>query len=388
MASVPTRLLKLLKEEDGYYRTRWYDETGNRHRRSFGRHRAVAANRFAQFYGDWKADPRVRNPSLEAPLTISHLWQRYKTYAEAYYRHADGTPTGEALNVDHAMRPVVDQCGELFATDFGPKLLTDLRGWMIEEADWSLNVINQRVNRIRRVFKWAVVEQLIPAEVWHGLQAVTGLRAGRSQARMTNPVRPVPEEYIQAVLRAVPPTVAAMIQVQYHSGARPGEVCAMRPMDLTMAGDVWEYRPPRHKTAHYNKERIILLGPQTQRILQPFLKRELSAYIFDPREAMRQRFSKRPTHRHQPVVAPASTRRVGECYAPGAYANAIRYACRALDIPEWSPNQLRHNAATRVRQRFGLDVAQVVLGHARADVTQLYAEADLKKALAAVESMG
>jgi site-specific recombinase XerC len=42
----------------------------------------------------------------------------------------------------------------------------------------------------------------------------------------------------------------------------------------------------------------------------------------------------------------------------------------------WSPNQLRHAAATEIRQRFGLEAAQVVLGHSRADVTQVYAERD------------
>jgi site-specific recombinase XerC len=40
----------------------------------------------------------------------------------------------------------------------------------------------------------------------------------------------------------------------------------------------------------------------------------------------------------------------------------------------WHPNQLRHAHATQVRERFGLEAAQVALGHSRADVTQVYAE--------------
>ena len=51
----------------------------------------------------------------------------------------------------------------------------------------------------------------------------------------------------------------------------------------------------------------------------------------------------------------------------------------------WSPNQLRHAAASSVRRQFGLEAAQCVLGHAKADVTQVYAERDM--ALAA-EVMG
>jgi integrase len=46
----------------------------------------------------------------------------------------------------------------------------------------------------------------------------------------------------------------------------------------------------------------------------------------------------------------------------------------------WHPHQLRHRRATEVRAQFGLDAAQVVLGHAAADVTQVYAEVNLEKA--------
>ena len=35
-------------------------------------------------------------------------------------------------------------------------------------------------------------------------------------------------------------------------------------------------------------------------------------------------------------------------------------------IPHWHPNQLRHNAATRLRREFGLDMARAVLGHSSA----------------------
>jgi site-specific recombinase XerC len=49
-------------------------------------------------------------------------------------------------------------------------------------------------------------------------------------------------------------------------------------------------------------------------------------------------------------------------------------------VPIWGPNRLRHNFATEVRRRHGLEAAQVALGHAHADTTQIYAEADLSLA--------
>lgn len=39
-------------------------------------------------------------------------------------------------------------------------------------------------------------------------------------------------------------------------------------------------------------------------------------------------------------------------------------------------NRLRHSRGTEIRKAFGLEAAQVTLGHRNADVTQVYAERD------------
>ena len=75
-------------------------------------------------------------------------------------------------------------------------------------------------------------------------------------------------------------------------------------------------------------------------------------------------------------------------WKPSAYLRAIYTACEDAGVDKWSPNQLRHNAATRLRATHGLDVVQIVLGHSSADVTEIYAAADLAKAAAAIEATG
>src|SRR5262249_3125333 len=55
---------------------------------------------------------------------------------------------------------------------------------------------------------------------------------------------------------------------------------------------------------------------------------------------------------------------------------------------QWFPNQLRHTFATQVRREHGLEAAQVLLGHSRADVTQVYAERDVKKAQDVARKIG
>jgi site-specific recombinase XerC len=54
----------------------------------------------------------------------------------------------------------------------------------------------------------------------------------------------------------------------------------------------------------------------------------------------------------------------------------------------WSPNQLRHSTATKIRKEFGIEAAQVVLGHSKADVTQVYAERDSNLAANVMRAIG
>src|SRR5262249_3036319 len=155
-----------------------------------------------------------------------------------------------------------------------------------------------------------------------------------------------------------------------------------------------EYRPCRHKTSHHGKDRVIFIGPQAQEVLKPWLKTDLSAFLFQPREAVAERRawlrSKRktrvqPSQRDRRKGMPA--RRPGERYPTDSYRQAIARACKVAGIDSWHPHQLRHSAATRLRHDFGLDVARAVLGHSSPVVTEVYAELDRAKASEAMEKV-
>ena len=162
----------------------------------------------------------------------------------------------------------------------------------------------------------------------------------------------------------------------------------MRPIDLNTTGAAWLYTPGHHKSEYRQRSRIVVVGPKAQELLRPFLQRDVAAYMFSPREAVQQRNAECPTHRRGPAAEAETGRRVGERYTTQAYGRAITAMCTRLDVPHWSPGQLRHNAATRLRSQFGLDVAQVVLGHARADITEVYAAQNLARAIEAMERVG
>ncbi|MCG2684174.1 MAG: hypothetical protein L6306_11245 [Planctomycetales bacterium] len=57
-------------------------------------------------------------------------------------------------------------------------------------------------------------------------------------------------------------------------------------------------------------------------------------------------------------------------------------------LPHWHANQLRHSKATEIRRQFGLEAARVSLGHAKADVTQIYAERDARLAVEVARKIG
>jgi integrase len=57
-------------------------------------------------------------------------------------------------------------------------------------------------------------------------------------------------------------------------------------------------------------------------------------------------------------------------------------------VAAWSPLQLRHTAATRIRSRYGVEVARVILGHTRVETSQIYAERDLGKAAEVMREIG
>ena len=59
--------------------------------------------------------------------------------------------------------------------------------------------VNQQTVRLRRLFKWAVAQELIPATVLTGLQTVSGLRLGHTKAPDREPVGPVCDEYVDAI---------------------------------------------------------------------------------------------------------------------------------------------------------------------------------------------
>jgi integrase len=278
---------------------------------------------------------------------------------------------------------------------------------MVESGKLSRKVINRRVNRIRRMFKWAVSEELCPTGTYEALRAVSALEQGRTTAHEAPPVEAVPQGFVDPVVEAACPQIAAMIQLQQLGAMRPAEVTALRACEIDMTRDIWLYQPYSHKNRWRGKDRApIFLGPQAQAIIRPFLKPSTEAYLFSPIEAEEQRNAQRKKNRKSPMT-PSQSRRIAkknpkraklERYDTDSYRRAIQYTIQRVnrerqkrgevEIPKWCPLQLRHRSATDIRSKFGIEAAQVFLGHEHADVTQVYAERDLEAGIRIARDLG
>jgi hypothetical protein len=142
---------------------------------------------------EWLTSGRQTLGTAPPPLTISELVLQYwERYATVYYRHRDGSPTSEQNDLKLSLRPLRRLFGNLPAAEFSPLKLKAVRQNMIDSR-LSRGVINQRIGRIKLLFKWAVGEELVPETTHRALLAVEGLKAGRSEAREHPTPTPAPD---------------------------------------------------------------------------------------------------------------------------------------------------------------------------------------------------
>lgn len=139
-------------------------------------------------------DPKEPQEQLTIVELISWFWK----HVETYYQRQDGTPSKEVTNFKLALRPVRRLYGRTPAADFGSRSLKAVRKPMIHNGG-TRRYVNKHIGRIKLMFKWVASEELIPPSVYRALQTGSGLKGGRTEARETKPVMPVPDEHVDAI---------------------------------------------------------------------------------------------------------------------------------------------------------------------------------------------
>lgn len=257
---------------------------------------SASREKYNSLIADFLANNGKKPPTRSGvPLTVAELCVDFLEWAAGYYVQ-NGKQTDTVVHCRHALSPVVRIYGTLPVTEFGPLSLKFVREKWVEEH-LARSTVNSRVRIVKQCFAWGVENELVPSTVADSLRYVAGLKAGRSEARETEPVESVPDEIVEKTLRHCPPIIADMVQLQRLVGMRPQDVMNLRACDIDRS-------------------------------------------------------------------------------------------CDKAGVPRWNPNQLRHSAGTEVRDKFGLEFAQAVLGHANAKTTEIYAKASFEKAAQVAREIG
>lgn len=289
----------------------------------------------------------------------------------------------------------------LLAPRFRKKAVLDSKGnrtVINEEYTLGQRTINQRVQRVIRMFKWATEEEIIPPgiHIVASLMSVSLLRNGRFGAKLPRRIQAARQDEFDKVKPHLTPHVRAMAELIALTGMRSADACGMRPIDIDRSGDVWKFRPVKFKRSSMDGQppRVIYLGKNAQAILQPFLDRRApEEHLFSPAESME---SFRESQKHKgggkgtrPKKRALNPKRVPrKYYDSSALYQAVHAAGIEAGIADFFPNRLRHMAATRFRKMYGIEDAKILMGHGSISTTEIYAEQDALRSIEIMRDIG
>jgi integrase len=306
-------------------------------------------------------------PAPSFPL-VETAASDYVAHCRSYYTLPGGRTSSEPRGVELALSFLTRAAAGLSTAQLTKEHLKGARELMLKSC--SRKTCNQHVGRVKRAVKWWLEADKIPDAAAAALLTLAPLPAFRSGAKEYEPVTAVAWEHVEAVVAAIAEPWESLVLLQWYTGLRPGEACGLKVAQVDVAGKRLNFGL-NHKTGWRGKSKTVPLGEHALAVLAPWLDMA----------AQRER---------EHVFVTAWTARAGEPRPAqaGSYCHAVERCCEALEVATWSPNQLRHAFATRVRAALGLEAAQHALGHARADVTQLYAEGNAELARKAADACG
>jgi integrase len=230
----------LLHRQSGRARAVWTDQTGTRQQKllpgPFDSPESRTA--FARLQLELETAPHLPPVAQRAGVSVNEVLLAFMRWAATHYRTPSGAPTTEIGELKWSIRPVRELYGDTQAAEFGPRALAAVRQHMVG-LNWCRSLINRRIDRVKRVFKWAAAEELVPVTSYQALRTLAGLRKGRTEARESEPVKPADPANVAATLPFLTPHLQCMAELQRLTGMRPGEVCQLRLCEVDRSGDVW-----------------------------------------------------------------------------------------------------------------------------------------------------
>lgn len=348
------------------------------------------------------AAPRASAPKAAdvraGSLTVGELALRWLEHIEASRpNYRKSSLWHGAIAASRAVRPFATTAVE----EFGTRALLEVQRQLVETPyrqrkkakpdepppkpqRRSRRYVNDVVRRVRQMFNWGVLNELVADDRVKALEIVPALTRGATKARETKPRKPVRPSIVRATMPHMTAEVADLIWFIRLTGCRPSEACRMRLVDIRDRDrNVWRYTPKRHKTAHRGKHRHIAIGPQAQAIILAHTAgRDPHDYVFTPQRSV-------PPRKPREGVIPIEPRKpsplAGKMFTKDGLMRAVHRAIEKANkareeagdkpLPRWTPYQLRYTRLREIRKRFGREAARGIAGHSKATMTDHYAPA-------------
>jgi len=326
-----------------------------------------------------KASRKKRGPpSPPAGPTLAGLCLKYLDYAADYY---GGSLRSEYGNMRYAVKLL---CGcftdDPLASAFSALRLQHFQQWLVA-AGHSRAYVNQTLSKVKRLFKWGYAQEIVPESVYHSTNVTAPLKKGRTKAPEKKKKVGVTKLQFRSVLPHVSETVKTMMVFQWYTGARSGSICTAKPEQFTVEKkSKMMFWRPRHKSEWREVDLTLPIGPRCRRAIQPFIDAaKPDEYLFRPEVASKnKRFNKRYSSQTYYRAIDRAIERVN---------NGLRGEGK-IEIARWSPHQIRHAKGQQVREKYGIEAAQAVLGHESLDATEIYSSRRLKLAAKVARETG
>ncbi|WP_432797753.1 tyrosine-type recombinase/integrase [Poriferisphaera sp. WC338] len=289
-------------------------------------------------------------------MMLHRLCEVYLEYAKTCYRKPDGGLSNEYHAIAYVLGQLLDVQPDISSEDFGPSLLIKFRDYL-ETFEYTRQTINDKISRVKRVFRWACEREYVSGKVFMSVNSVAQLRSGRCSAKDNVKVRPAMWRQVRAVVQGSNTMVGRMVRIHYLTGMRINELVNMRWQHIERSDDYAVYTPIYHKTSYLGKPRQIVLGPRVLKLLG----------------AASEGFCFLTKH--------------GRPYDRSSYRREIVRACERKCVEPFTPLQLRHNAAKRFNKHFGIELSRIMLGHSSAFTTEIYIERDLIQLMKAAKKI-
>ncbi len=305
---------------------------------------AESLDKYEQVVGDWFANRPIE--TQKNILTVRDMAERYKSYQEPLLNQ------DKFYNVGNALKLLVELFGDRPADEFNVTQAERYRAELIARG-YSREYGNRLLRIVKECCEWAMQRDYITTDQHVKIQTVKRLTSKEAPTKI---IEPADDADVDATMPLLSDDFQDMIRFLRATGCRPGEARLMKVGDIDR--ETWLLHRDQHKTSHKGKSRVIPIPSIVQPMLLKRLLRPDDAYVFGADDGDRP-YEKRSLGR---AIDHAIKR-----------LNVERQKADEPPMEHWHPYRLRHARATEVREQYGVEVAQVILGHSRISMTEHYA---------------